>query len=46
MLTAHGKVATNLYLEADDNVFVVGDNANTPYSGMAQTAMHDDALRR
>jgi NADH:ubiquinone reductase (H+-translocating) len=41
MLTTHGKVATNLYLEADDNVFVVGDNANTPYSGMAQTAMHD-----
>jgi NADH dehydrogenase FAD-containing subunit len=34
---------TNLYLEADDNVFVVGDNANTPYSGMAQTAMHDGA---
>ena len=43
MLTPHGKVATNLYLEADDNVFVVGDNANTPYSGMAQTAMHDGA---
>jgi NADH dehydrogenase len=41
MLTPRGKVATNLYLEADDNVFVVGDNANTPYSGMAQTAMHD-----
>jgi NADH:quinone reductase (non-electrogenic) len=41
MLTPHGKVATNLYLEAEDNVFVVGDNANTPYSGMAQTAMHD-----
>jgi NADH dehydrogenase len=41
MLTPHGKVATNLYLEADDNIFVVGDNANTPYSGMAQTAMHD-----
>ena len=43
MLTPRGKVATNLYLEADDNVFVVGDNANTPYSGMAQTAMHDGA---
>jgi NADH:ubiquinone reductase (H+-translocating) len=41
MLTPRGKVVTNLYLEADDNVFVVGDNANTPYSGMAQTAMHD-----
>jgi NADH dehydrogenase len=41
MLTPRGKVATNLYLEAEDNIFVVGDNANTPYSGMAQTAMHD-----
>ena len=41
MLTPRGKVATNLYLEAEDNIFVIGDNANTPYSGMAQTAMHD-----
>jgi NADH dehydrogenase FAD-containing subunit len=32
-------------------VYVIGDNANTPYSGMAQTAIHDatfvaDNLRR
>lgn len=40
-LTAHGKVATDIYLQADDNVYVIGDNANTPYSGMAQTALYD-----
>lgn len=36
-----GKVAVNVYLQADDDVYVIGDNANTPYSGMAQTALHD-----
>ena len=36
-----GKVAVNVYLQADDNIFVIGDNANTPYSGMAQTALTD-----
>lgn len=36
-----GKVAVNVYLQADDNVYVIGDNANTPYSGMAQTAVLD-----
>lgn len=36
-----GKVAVNVYLQADDNVYVIGDNANTPYSGMAQTAATD-----
>jgi NADH dehydrogenase len=40
-LTKHGKVATDIYLQADDNIFVLGDNANTPYSGMAQTAVND-----
>lgn len=39
-----GKVAVNVYLQADDNVYVIGDNANTPYSGMAQTALHDGAF--
>ena len=41
VITGHGKVATDIYLQAEDNVFVLGDNANTPYSGMAQTALHD-----
>lgn len=39
-----GKVAVNVYLQNDDNVYVVGDNANTPYSGMAQTAVLDGAF--
>jgi len=40
-LTSRGKVATDIYLQAEDNIFVLGDNANTPYSGMAQTALGD-----
>jgi NADH dehydrogenase len=36
-----GKVAVDAYLQADDNIFVLGDNANTPFSGMAQTALLD-----
>lgn len=36
-----GKVATDVYLQADQDIFVLGDNANTPYSGMAQTAIVD-----
>lgn len=51
IMTARGKVATDMYLQAEDNIFVIGDNANTPYSGMAQTALHDgqyvaDTLKR
>lgn len=42
-MTNRGKVTTDMYLQADDNVFVIGDNANTPYSGMAQTALYDGA---
>lgn len=41
VVTARGKVAVDAYLQAEDNVFVIGDNANTPFSGMAQTALHD-----
>jgi NADH dehydrogenase len=41
VLMPRGKVATDIYLQAEDNVFVLGDNANTPYSGMAQTAVVD-----
>lgn len=36
-----GKVIVNQQLEAAPNIFVLGDCANTPYSGMAQTALHD-----
>jgi NADH dehydrogenase len=40
-LTKRGKVSVDAYLQAEDNIFVLGDNANTPYSGMAQTAIVD-----
>lgn len=41
VLINRGKVATDMYLQAEENVFVIGDNANTPYSGLAQVALHD-----
>ncbi len=36
-----GKVAIDVYLQAEPDIFVIGDNANTPYSGLAQTALRD-----
>jgi len=44
VLMGRGKVATDIYLQAEENIFVLGDNANTPYSGFAQTAVHDGAF--
>ena len=35
------KVVVNEHLEAEPNIYVIGDNAATPFSGMAQTALHD-----
>lgn len=43
-LNNRGKVWVDAYLQTEDNIFVIGDNANTPYSGMAQTAIHDAAF--
>ena len=43
-LMSRGKVAVDIYLKAEDNIFVIGDNANTPYSGLAQTALVDGAF--
>lgn len=40
-LTDRGKVEVDDYLQADQDIFVIGDNANTLFSGMAQTALHD-----
>ncbi len=37
----NGKVIVDEYLKAGDNVFVIGDNAATAFSGLAQTALHD-----
>jgi len=35
------KVIVNEYLQAEPHIYVIGDNAATPYSGFAQTAIHD-----
>jgi NADH dehydrogenase len=40
-LDKHGKVEVDQYLSAEPNIYVIGDNASTPYSGMAQTALRD-----
>ncbi len=40
-INGRGKVMTDVYLQAEDNIYVIGDNANTPYSGLAQTALYD-----
>lgn len=40
-LTDKGKVEVDEYLQTEPGIFVLGDNANTPFSGMAQTALHD-----
>lgn len=37
----HGKVLVDKYLQAEPGIYVLGDNAETPYSGMAQTALRD-----
>jgi NADH dehydrogenase len=36
-----GRVAVDQYMRAADDVYVIGDNAATAYSGLAQTALHD-----
>jgi NADH dehydrogenase len=40
-LTKGGKVRVDHFLQAEPGIYVVGDNADTPYSGMAQTALYD-----
>lgn len=37
----NGKVVVNQYLRTKDGIYVIGDNAATQYSGLAQTALHD-----
>lgn len=41
VMTEHHKVEVNQYLLAEPDIYVLGDNAETPYSGVAQTALHD-----
>lgn len=40
-ITKRNKVVTDLYLQSGDSIYVIGDNADTLYSGMAQTALSD-----
>ncbi len=40
-LAKNGKVVVNHHLRTKDGIYVIGDNAFTPYSGLAQTALHD-----
>jgi len=37
----NGKVIVDDHLKAHDSIYVIGDNAATPHSGLAQTALHD-----
>ncbi|HEV2412467.1 MAG TPA: FAD-dependent oxidoreductase [Candidatus Saccharimonadales bacterium] len=39
----HGRVAVNAYMQVDDSLYVIGDNAETKYSGLALTAVRDAA---
>jgi NADH dehydrogenase len=40
-LNDKGKAKVDEHLQNDPNIYVIGDNADTPYSGMAQTALYD-----
>lgn len=40
-LAKNGKARVDQFLQAEAGIYIIGDNADTPYSGMAQTALHD-----
>lgn len=40
-LAKNGKVVVDDYMRTKDGIYVIGDNAATPYSGLAQVALHD-----
>lgn len=40
-LSPNGKVVVDAHLRSSDHVYVIGDNAFTKFSGLAQTALHD-----
>ena len=40
-LAKNGRVVVDEHMRAYNRVYVIGDNASTPYSGLAQTAIHD-----
>jgi len=37
----NGKIEVDNYMRAHRGLYIIGDNASTPYSGLAQTALHD-----
>lgn len=40
-LAPNGRVLVDKHMRADKYVYVIGDNAVTPFGGLAQTALHD-----
>jgi NADH dehydrogenase len=40
-LARNGKVRVDQFLQAEPGIYALGDNADTAYSGMAQTAIND-----
>lgn len=40
-LAPNGRVVVNEFLQASSDLYVIGDNAATPFTGLAQTALHD-----
>lgn len=40
-MARNNKVRVDQFLQSEPGIYVVGDNADTPYSGMAQTALYD-----
>lgn len=43
-LDPRGKVMVDQYFMAHKDIYVIGDNAATPYAGLAQTAIHNADL--
>jgi NADH dehydrogenase len=37
----NGRIVVDEYMQAAKNIYVIGDNAATQYTGLAQTALHD-----
>src|SRR5690606_13947236 len=35
------RIVVDQYMRAAPDIYVIGDNAATPYTGLAQTALHD-----
>lgn len=43
-LAKNGRVVVDEYLQAHEQIYVIGDNAATPYTGLAQTALHEGVV--